>query len=76
MFQKLGLRQLKYVWQQKKARIYQEAEEDEDPSEEPSEQQGSEEERPAADDHSSVLFFKHPTSVRMRNREAQVQLSS
>ncbi|KAK9800277.1 hypothetical protein WJX73_002609 [Symbiochloris irregularis] len=31
---------------------------------------------PMADDHSTVLFFKHPTSVRMRNREAQARYRS
>lgn len=40
--------------------------------EETSEQQGNAVELPVADDHSTVLYFKHPTNVRMRNREAQV----
>ncbi|KAK9800304.1 hypothetical protein WJX73_009492 [Symbiochloris irregularis] len=30
-------------------------------------------EQPSADEHSAVLFFKHPTTVRMRNREAQAR---
>ncbi|KAK9800295.1 hypothetical protein WJX73_005981 [Symbiochloris irregularis] len=57
----------------RKARPYHETEESTQGEEEPSEQQCSEDEQPATDDHSSVLFFKHPTSVRMRNREAQAR---